>query len=139
MLSKREATLSLSLYLYLLTQVQVQRHDDIQTPTASAANGLTFTQRAKPITDAYYDVQPMCKWTAINGIVVHAIKTGKYADDEIRSGLLRLAEEGRTVTIETLRLAIEGLAPIDRPSRQQADQAQLERAMQRAIEREGHS
>ncbi len=38
-----------------------------------------------------------------------------------------------------MRTAEDRQGPRDRPSRQQADQAQLERAMQRAIEREGHS
>jgi hypothetical protein len=108
---------------------------DIQTPTASAANGLTFTQRAKPITDAYYEVQPMCKWTAVNGIVVHAIKTGKYADEEICSALLRMAESRQGVTIESLRVEIEGLAPrVDR--RQAATDQKFDRAMARARARD---
>ena len=84
---------------------------DIQTPTASAANGLTVTQRSKPITDAYAEAQPMCRWTAINGVVIHAIKAGKYADDEISGALLRMAESGRTVSVESLRVELEGFAP----------------------------
>ena len=86
---------------------------EIQTPSASASTE-TITQRSKRIADAYAEAEPMCKWVAINGIVVHAIKSGKYADDEIRSALLRLAGESRTVTIESLRVAIEGLPPRDR-------------------------
>jgi len=82
---------------------------DTQTPTASAA--LTPTQRSKPITDAYAAAQPMCRWQAINGIVVLAIKSGKYADEEVRAALLRMAESGKTVTVESLRIEIEGLAP----------------------------
>ena len=56
----------------------------------------------------------MCKWPAINGIVVLAIKSGKYADDEIRAALLRMAGSGQTVTVESLRVEIEGLPPRDR-------------------------
>jgi hypothetical protein len=84
---------------------------DPQTPTASAANGLTPTQRSKPITDAYAKAQPMCRWPAINGVVIHAIKSGKYGDSEIRSALLRLAESGQSVTVETLRIELEGFTP----------------------------
>jgi hypothetical protein len=69
----------------------------------------TPQQRAKPMTDAFYEIQPMCKWTAVNGIVIHALKTGRYADDDVRAALLRLAAEGRPVTIETLRVELEGL------------------------------
>lgn len=58
----------------------------------------------------------MCRWPAINGIVVLAIKSGKYADDEIRSALLRMASTGQTVSVESLRLEIEGFAPRDRAS-----------------------
>lgn len=82
---------------------------EIQTPTESAE--LTPTQRSKPITDAYHEAQPMCKWPAINGIVVLAIKSGKYSDDQIHDAMLRLAENGKSVTVENLRLEIEGFAP----------------------------
>ena len=82
---------------------------DTQTPTESAAP--TFTQRSKPITDAYAEAQPMCRWPAINGVVIHAIKSGKYADTEILPALLRMASSGQTVTVESLRIEIEGLAP----------------------------
>jgi len=117
--------------------------DPVQQPPTSVAAAnesrrgavSTPTQRAKPITDAYYAIQPMCKWTAINGIVVHAIKTGKYADEEVHSALLRLAEGSRTVTIESLRVEIEGFAPRSQPvvdRRQAATDQKFDRAMARA-------
>ena len=99
----------------------------------------TFTQRSKPITDAYASAQPMCRWPAINGVVVHAIKSGKYADDEIRSALLRMASSGQTVTVESLRIEIEGLPARNGTVvdyRQQADQARFGRAMERAATKE---
>ena len=77
---------------------------------------LTITQRSKPLTDAYAEAQPMCKWPAINGVVIHAIKSGKYADAEIRDALLRMAKNGQTVTVEALRVEIEGLPPRSRAS-----------------------
>jgi hypothetical protein len=59
----------------------------------------------------------MCKWTAVNGVTMHAIKTGKYADDEIRAALLRMAEGGHGVTVESLRVEIEGFTPRSRARR----------------------
>jgi hypothetical protein len=91
------------------------------TPITTAPSGavaddkrrpaLTVTQRSKAITDAYAEAEPMCKWPAVNGIVIRAIKSERYADDEIRAALLRLAQEGRGVTVETLRTELSGFPP----------------------------
>ena len=83
-------------------------------PTAAALElhtAETVTQRSKRITDAYAAVEPMCKWPAINGVVIKAIKSQKFTDDEIRDALLRLAGEGRSVTVETLRVELAGIPP----------------------------
>jgi hypothetical protein len=53
----------------------------------------------------------MCKWPAVNGVVMKAIHAEKWADDEIRAALLRLAADGRGVTVETLRTELVGLPP----------------------------
>jgi hypothetical protein len=87
---------------------------DIQTPTVSAGEnageqGLTETQRSKRLTDAYAKAEPLCKWVAVNGVVLSAIKSGRFADDEIHDALLRLAADGRSVTIDTLRTELQGL------------------------------
>lgn len=71
----------------------------------------TLTRRAKAITDAYAAAEPMCKWPAVNGIVIKALKADKWADSEIHDALLRLAKEGRPVTVETLRVELAGLPP----------------------------
>ena len=86
-----------------------------QQASPAAANGdgshLTPTQRSKAITDAYHAVQPMCKWPAVNGVVMHAIKSGKYADEEISAALLRMAPTSQSVTVDSLRIEIEGFTP----------------------------
>ena len=89
---------------------------------------LTITQRSKPLTDAYAEAQPMCKWPAINGVAIHAIKSGKYADAEIGDALLRMAKSGQTVTVESLRVEIEGLAPRQRAPAGESTGAQRARA-----------
>jgi len=71
----------------------------------------TITQRSKTLTDAYAAAEPMCKWPAVNGVVILAIKSGKFTDDEIHAGLLRLAAEGRSVTVDALRAELQGWAP----------------------------
>jgi hypothetical protein len=72
----------------------------------------------------------MCKWAAINGVVILAIKSGKYADDEIAAALLRLAASGHSVTVDSLRIEIEGL-PASRPGRQQQTDDLFTRNLQR--------
>jgi hypothetical protein len=66
------------------------------------ASPLTVNQRAKRITDAYANAVPMCKWQAVNAIVIRAINAKKWPDDEIRDAMLRLAESRRTVTVNSL-------------------------------------
>jgi hypothetical protein len=59
----------------------------------------------------------MCNWNAVNGIVRKAIRSNRYADSEIGDALRRLAEEGRGVTVETLRISLDGFpTPSPRPS-----------------------
>lgn len=89
-----------------------------KTTLASLAPGASFTQRSKAITDAYSVVQPMSKWPAVNAIVLKAIKTGRWSDEEIHDALQRLAADGRSVTIDTLRIELTG-PPKNRAAPQQ--------------------
>jgi hypothetical protein len=74
-----------------------------------AAAPQTDTQRSKRLTDAYAKAEPMCKWVAVNGVVLKAIRSRQFSDEEIRDALLRLAGEGRSVTVDTLRTELRGL------------------------------
>lgn len=118
---------------------------DIQTPTVSAgepASTLTETQRSKRLTDAYAEAEPMCKWPAVNGVVLKAIRSGRFTDDAIRAALLRLAGEGRSVTVDTLRTELQGFPPLppNTPGRRQQETDDMfSRAMQRAEKRENAS
>lgn len=100
--------------------------------------GLTLTQRSKRITDAYAEAEPMCNWPGINGIALKALKSNKYADSEIRDALLRLAKEGRTVTVETLRIELQGKPPRERdtPPPGSRNAQILSAAMERAVRAE---
>ena len=84
----------------------------IQEPTVPAgSNGLSVTQRAKRITDAYDAAVPMCKWPAVNAIVIRAINAEKWTDDAINDAMLRHAADNRPVTIDSLRTELDGIAP----------------------------
>jgi hypothetical protein len=76
-----------------------------------------ITQRSKRITDAYTAEVPLSNWPAVNGVVLKALKTERYADNEIHAAMLRLAGDGRSVTTETLRTELEGLASRASPNR----------------------
>lgn len=87
--------------------------DQNPAPTVLPATpaGASITQRSKRITDAYAAAEPMCRWPAINGVVIKAIKSGRFTDGEIHAALQRLAVEGRSVTVETLRVELSGIPP----------------------------
>jgi hypothetical protein len=106
---------------------------DIQTPSVSAGETAdqqplieTETQRSKRITDAYHDaVGGMCKWPAVNGVVLSAIKSHRFADQEIHAAIMRLAADGRPVTIDSLRVELQGFpaqGQRTRPAPSTADQ-----------------
>lgn len=85
-----------------------------RTPAASPVDDeprQTVGQRAKALTDAYAEAEPMCKWPAVRAIVAKALRTGRWPDDAIRDALLRLAKDGRPVTVDTLRVELDGLPP----------------------------
>jgi hypothetical protein len=69
------------------------------------------TQRSKVITDEYALAEPMCKWPAVNAVVLKAIKAERWSDDQIRDGVLRMAKEGRSVTVDALRYELDGMPP----------------------------
>lgn len=82
-----------------------------ETTATSSLPALTVNQRAKRITDAYAEVVKLCKWPAVNGVVIKAINAGDWADAAIHEALQRLAKEGRSVTVDTLRYELNGFPP----------------------------
>lgn len=70
----------------------------------------TEGQRVNAITRRYTDRVPLSKFPAIAGIVKRAIRVAMWSDDEIGQALERLAEEGRAVTVDTLRYELTGFA-----------------------------
>jgi hypothetical protein len=75
--------------------------------TVEPPSPLTITQRSKRITDAYAAAEPMCKWPAVNNVVIKAIKAERWTDDVILAAVLRLAETKRSVTVDALRFELD--------------------------------
>lgn len=64
-------------------------------------------KRANRLAKHYSDRVPMCRFPAIAQIVKTAVRAG-HDDQAIVDALLRLADDGRSVTVETLRVELEG-------------------------------
>lgn len=85
----------------------------LRSGAAAIAEPLTVNQRANRIATTYSDVQPLCNFPAVAGIAKKALNAG-HPDTEVENALLRLAHEGRSVTVESLRVELEGLPPATR-------------------------
>ena len=87
-------------------------------PSVAAAQpptGEPDTVVANRLAKAYTDVVPLSRFPAIAGIARKALQSG-YDEQTIHDALIRLANEGRSVTVETLRIEIEGLPTTGRTS-----------------------
>lgn len=100
------------------------------TETSIEVSARSVADRANDITKAYYDAEPMSNFPAIRTMVRKAMRKG-YPDDVIQAALLRLADDGRGVTTETLRIEIEGMP--ERKSRQPDRAAEI---MTKAMDRD---
>lgn len=72
----------------------------------------TKGQKVNRLTRLYTDRVKLTGFMAAQNIVRLAVDTDDYSDDEIAAGMTKLADERRTVSSNSLRIAIEG----DRPS-----------------------
>lgn len=106
---------------YRVKGSRVKGSRDIQPASPSAAGrprpprappaDATVNQRARSVTDAYYEAEPLSKWPAVNAVVIRAIKDGRWPDSQIQAALLRMAADNRSVTIDALRTELNGLPP----------------------------
>jgi len=62
---------------------------------------------AQEITKTYTDRVPLSKFVAVLGIVKRALKAD-YTAEQITDSLAALADEGRPVTVDTLRIQMDG-------------------------------
>lgn len=100
-----------------------------QTPTGSAAATdagseqttiagippppLTPAKRAQALARTYVEAVPLSNFPAVMGVCRKAIGTGLYDDATIAEALARMARDSRPVTVDGLRIELEG-APAGR-------------------------
>lgn len=90
---------------------------DVDTSTHAAVIAepiLTEGQLVNTITRQYTDQVPLSNFPAVAGIVRKAVRAQRYQPQEIIDALLRMADEGRPVTTDSLRIELEGLPELRR-------------------------
>jgi hypothetical protein len=93
----------------------------------TAGDGETEGQHRQRLAAVYTDLVPMSRFPAVLGVVTQAVRAGK-CDEEITAALRRLAKEGRSLTVETLRVEIEGQPVLNGSARKQAGDRVLREA-----------
>lgn len=97
-----------------VTESQHQRHEiatdtsyiETKEPKEGGADAPSIRQ-AQEITKEYTDRVPLSKFVAIMAIVKRALE--HYEPERIRQALIELAEDGRPVTVDTLRIQMDGM------------------------------
>lgn len=99
------------------TADQLFGDEEIPPSARSAGRGTvvslkppTENQRARALANIYSELVPLSKYIANQQIAKRAITAGRYTDEQIAEGLRRVAAEGWTLTVNSLRIAIEGRA-----------------------------
>ena len=90
------------------TGESLEHNEKLPDPADQAAE--TIGQHGNRLARQYAEVVPLSNFVAIAGMARKAINAG-YSDPEIVDALLRIAAEGRSVTVEALRIEIEGRTP----------------------------
>lgn len=95
-----------------------------QQPTQEQLAGMpakppeTQNQRIDRLTKLYTDVVRFSKFQAVQGVVRLAVRSAEedgtptYTDEQIAEAMTRLASDRRNVTVDSLRIEIEGLPPM---------------------------
>jgi hypothetical protein len=98
----------------------------------------TEGQRVNRLTKIYVDHPniSMANFPAVAGVVRKAVRSGRYHDRRIAEALTRLGADGRSVTVETLRLELDGQPTGRAAPRANGQQIDWDAAMDRARARE---
>lgn len=80
---------------------------------ADASAQPTEGQRINRLAKTYTDQVPLSNFSAVAGVVRKAVRANRYTDQQITEALGRLADDGRPVTADTLRIELEGMVRHD--------------------------
>lgn len=86
-------------------------------PSSTKTERRAIVRRAQALADRYYDIEPLCTYPAILKIVRRVIETGRFSDEEIGKALESLAHDSITVSMNTLRIELQGRIRPGRSSR----------------------
>lgn len=77
-------------------------------PAADAA-ALTEGQLVNTLAKHYTDRVPLSNFPAVAGVVRKAVRTQRYTTQQITDALERMADDNRPVTVDALRIELEGM------------------------------
>lgn len=80
-------------------------------PSTPASEKRDRTKVAQAIANSYRDTVKFSSYPAVLGVVQAALNSGDYSGEAVRAACTRLAGERRSLTIETLRVELEGFTP----------------------------
>lgn len=69
---------------------------------------LAINRQAQAIAKEYTSRVPLSRFPAVFSIVKRAVKSGRYSTADLSAALVRMAEDNRSVTIDALRIELEG-------------------------------
>lgn len=90
---------------YVTTQVEITTAE--RAEKRAPAEPRPATKAAQELARAYYERVPLCSFPAIMKIAKRALEAG-YPLAAVRAALLRLADSGRSVTFDSLRIELDG-------------------------------
>ncbi len=72
----------------------------------------------RAISERYCAIEPLSKYPAIFGVVMKALAGDRFSGEEVMAAVVQIANEGRGLTTETLRVQLMGFTPRSNGSRQ---------------------
>lgn len=80
-------------------------------PVTPASMDRKRIKVAQAIANRYCELEPMSKYVNVLGIVRRPLESGRFSGEMVMAAVERLAQESRTLTLETLRVELVGFTP----------------------------
>ncbi len=89
-----------------------------EKPTTPASEARARNNLAQAITNSYQAAEPLSNRPAVLGVIRKAVDSQRYSGEEINAAALRIAADKRSLTVETLRIELNGFTPRSNGSHQ---------------------
>lgn len=80
-------------------------------PVTPASEAKKRNKLAQAITNSYTKAEPFSNRPAALGVIRKAVDSQRYSGEEINAAVLRIAADKRSLTVETLRVELDGFTP----------------------------